>query len=183
MTTHDHPDHAGYAADADATTVSADPGSERLVGNTTGDASPRTATDPSWQQQADRFAASRNQRGGGHSSSAATDSANSTDTQDTWEPHGDNQSSIETGLFAATELEELRRGWDSLQASFVDDPRHCVEQADGLVFNVVERLSSSFAEARSRLAHQWSRGEDTSTEDLRMALKRYRELFDRLLAV
>ena len=45
------------------------------------------------------------------------------------------------------------------------------------------RACSGFAEARSRLEQQWSRGEDASTEDLRVALKRHREFFDRLLAV
>jgi len=52
-----------------------------------------------------------------------------------------------------------------------------------LVSDAVERLSNSFADARSRLEQQWGRGEEASTEDLRVALKRYREFFDRLLAV
>ena len=95
----------------------------------------------------------------------------------------DDQSSTDTSLFAETDLAKLRRGWDSVQAGFVDDPKHCVEQADGLVSDVVEQLSNGFAEARSRLEQQWSRGQDASTEDLRVALKRYREFFDRLLAV
>jgi hypothetical protein len=33
------------------------------------------------------------------------------------------------------------------------------------------------------LEEQWDRGEEASTEDLRIALKRYREFFERLLAV
>jgi hypothetical protein len=70
-----------------------------------------------------------------------------------------------------------------VQAGFVDNPKQCVEQADGLVSNVVSQLSNGFAEARSRLEQQWGRGEEASTEDLRVALKRYRVFFDRLLAV
>src|SRR4051812_34720998 len=61
--------------------------------------------------------------------------------------------------------------------------RDCVQKADGLVSDVVRQLISGFTEARSRLEQQWSRGEEASTEDLRVALKRYREFFDRLLAV
>ena len=80
-------------------------------------------------------------------------------------------------------LTELRRRWDDVQAGFVDDPKDCVQKADGLVSTVVEQLTSGFTEARSRLEQQWSRGEEASTEDLRVALKRYREFFDRLLAV
>jgi hypothetical protein len=81
------------------------------------------------------------------------------------------------------ERDELRTRWDGVQAGFVDDPRDCVQQADGLVSDVVRQLISGFTEARSRLEQQWSRGEEASTEDLRVALKRYREFFDRLLAV
>jgi hypothetical protein len=88
-----------------------------------------------------------------------------------------------TSLFADAELEELRTRWNDVQAGFVDDPQDCVQKADGLVSAVVKQLTSGFTEARSRLEQQWSRGEQASTEDLRVALKRYREFFDRLLAV
>ena len=48
---------------------------------------------------------------------------------------------------------------------------------------VVEELTAGFSDARSRLEAQWARGEDASTEDLRLALKRFREFFQRLLSV
>jgi hypothetical protein len=86
-------------------------------------------------------------------------------------------------LFATNDLSGLRSRWDDVQATFVDDPRDCVERADALVSDVVERLTNGFTEARSRLEAQWARGEEASTEDLRIALKRYREFFQRLLAV
>jgi hypothetical protein len=86
-------------------------------------------------------------------------------------------------LFADHDLSDLRSRWNEVQATFVDDPRDCVQKADGLVSDTVEQLTSSFSHARSRLEEQWSRGEEASTEDLRLALKRYRDFFDRLLAV
>ena len=86
-------------------------------------------------------------------------------------------------LIAADQLAGLRAQWDHVQASFVDDPRECVQKADGLVTDVVEQLTNGFAAARARLEEQWARGQDASTEDLRVALKRYREFFDRLLSV
>ncbi|QSE72472.1 hypothetical protein [Rhodococcus sp. PSBB049] len=86
-------------------------------------------------------------------------------------------------LFAADELSGLRSRWDEVQAGFVDDPRDCVRKADTLVSDVVERLTSGFADARSRLEEQWARGDEASTEDLRLALKRYREFFQRLLSI
>ncbi|WP_443678422.1 hypothetical protein [Mycolicibacterium hodleri] len=92
-------------------------------------------------------------------------------------------SAVGDDLFADDEMVGFRARWDSVQASFVDDPKECVQKADGLVSDVVDQLTSSFSHARSRLEEQWARGEEASTEDLRIALKRYREFFDRLLAV
>jgi hypothetical protein len=86
-------------------------------------------------------------------------------------------------LFADDELAGLRARWDNVQAGFVDDPRECVHKADSLVSDVVEQLTSGFAAARARLEEQWGRGEQASTEDLRVALTQYREFFQRLLAV
>jgi hypothetical protein len=93
------------------------------------------------------------------------------------------ESTTEWSLFADDELTELRERWQNVQAGFVDDPRDCVQKVDGLVSDVVDRLETGFADARSRLEQQWARGEEASTEDLRLALKRYREFFQRLLAV
>lgn len=86
-------------------------------------------------------------------------------------------------LFADNDLSGLRSRWDDVQAAFVDDPKECVQKADALVAKVVEQLTAGFSEARSRLEAQWARGEEASTEDLRLALKRYRDFFERLLSV
>ncbi len=93
------------------------------------------------------------------------------------------ESSTDDDLFADDELAGLRARWDSVQAEFVDDPKACVQKADGLVTDLVEQLTTGFAAARSRLEEQWARGEEASTEDLRVALHHYREFFQRLLAV
>jgi len=70
-----------------------------------------------------------------------------------------------------------------VQTGFVDEPRAAVEQADALVAEVMKRLADSFATERQALEQQWSRGDDVSTEELRLALRRYRSFFDRLLSV
>jgi hypothetical protein len=93
------------------------------------------------------------------------------------------ETSTEQALFAQHDLSELQSRWAEVQAAFVDDPKDSVQQADGLVSDVVEHITTSFSQARSQLEEQWSRGEDASTEDLRVALTRYREFFQRLLAV
>jgi hypothetical protein len=72
--------------------------------------------------------------------------------------------------------------WQEIQAGFVDEPRESVEQADALVADLMQRLASGFAEERKHLESQWDEGDDVSTEDLRVALTRYRSFFDRLLS-
>ncbi|WP_249383677.1 hypothetical protein [Mycobacterium sp. DBP42] len=88
-----------------------------------------------------------------------------------------------TLLFADEHRSGLHSRWNDVQAAFVDDPKESVQKADNLVAEVVEELTASFADTRSRLEAQWSRGEDASTEDLRVALTRYRDFFQRLLSV
>lgn len=86
-------------------------------------------------------------------------------------------------LFPAQDADELRGRWDAIQAGFVDEPRKAVEQADSLVASAMKRLAETFADERSGLEKQWDRGDDVSTEDLRVALRRYRSFFGRLLSM
>jgi hypothetical protein len=88
----------------------------------------------------------------------------------------------ESPLFAENELRDFRARWDQVQTSFVDEPRHAVEQADTLVATVVKRIAEQFAEERSKLEKQWDRGDNVSTEELRQGFQRYRAFFDRLLS-
>jgi hypothetical protein len=84
-------------------------------------------------------------------------------------------------LFSESELGDFRAQWSNLQTGFVDEPRRTVEVADKLVASVMQRLAEGFANERSGLEKQWDRGDNVSTEDLRIALQRYRSFFDRLL--
>ena len=86
-------------------------------------------------------------------------------------------------LFPGQEAQELRDRWQSIQGGFVDEPRKAVEAADNLVAAAMKRLAEVFASERNRLESQWDRGDDVSTEDLRIALQRYRSFFDRLLSM
>jgi len=86
-------------------------------------------------------------------------------------------------LFPADELTGFRTRWDAIQTGFVDQPRAAVEQADALVSQVVTRLTELFTRERSALEEQWTKGDDVSTEDLRLALTRYRSFFHRLLSM
>ena len=86
-------------------------------------------------------------------------------------------------LFSGSDSEAFRSRWIEIQAGFVDDPRSSVERADGLVAEVIKNLADAFATERGGLEQRWQQGGDPSTEDLRVALRRYRTFFDRLLSV
>ena len=86
-------------------------------------------------------------------------------------------------IFAGTEASGYRTQWDAIQTGFVDEPRRAVEEADALVALVIKRLSEVFAEERGTLEQQWGRGNEISTENLRVALRKYRSFFERLLSL
>jgi len=90
---------------------------------------------------------------------------------------------VNAPLFHDDEGRGFRTRWEAIQTGFVDEPRKAVEQADALVSETIKRLSDVFAEERTGLEKHWGRGENVSTEDLRIALKRYRSFFERLLHV
>jgi hypothetical protein len=86
-------------------------------------------------------------------------------------------------LFAVGAAESYRSRWTDIQTSFVDEPGGSVEQADLLVAEVMKQLAETFAEKRAKLELKLVKGEELSTEDLRVALRRYRSFFDRLLSI
>lgn len=101
-------------------------------------------------------------------------------------PHADRPGSVEDrpmSLFHDEEGRGFHTRWDAIQTGFVDQPRAAVEQADALVDEMLKRLTDGFGAERAKLESQWTRGQDVSTEDLRIALKRYRSFFERLLSI
>ncbi len=75
---------------------------------------------------------------------------------------------------------DYKTRWEAIQVGFVDDPRSAVTDADALVGDVLQNLAATFDAQHKELEGQWSDGEP-STEDLRSALRRYRDFFERLL--
>ena len=86
-------------------------------------------------------------------------------------------------ILGEDDASELRERWERLQARFVDEPQDAVREADQLVSDVFDNVTRTFASERESLEEQWNQGEEASTEDLRVALQRYRSFFERLLAV
>jgi hypothetical protein len=85
-------------------------------------------------------------------------------------------------VLSTDQADRLTVRWQQVQAGFVDEPRESVEQADALVADFMQRLAASFSDERKHLESQWDQGDDVSTEELRVALTRYRSFFERLLS-
>ena len=85
-------------------------------------------------------------------------------------------------LLPSDESESFTSRWHEIQTGFVDEPRGSVAQADALIAELMQQLATGFSQERQQLEAQWDRGDDVSTEDLRVALTRYRSFFDRLLS-
>jgi len=98
----------------------------------------------------------------------------------TAEAHAERQ---REGLFEGDRSAELQRRWTDVQSRFVDDPHEAVKSADALVDEVIRDLSALFTDERSKLDAHLGKKEDVSTEDLRVALRRYRAFFERLLSI
>ena len=86
-------------------------------------------------------------------------------------------------LFAADVAETYRSRWNTIQSDFVDDPRRAVRSGDELVAQVMSSLANSFADERHRVEAQLDQSGEGSTENLRVALRRYRSFFERLLSL
>jgi hypothetical protein len=85
-------------------------------------------------------------------------------------------------LLEPSDREAMTSRWRDIQADFVDHPQQAMKDADTLVAGLMQQLAQTFAQERAQLEAQWSRGDEVSTEDLRVSLQRYRAFFERLLS-
>ncbi|GAA5070675.1 hypothetical protein HNP84_001602 [Thermocatellispora tengchongensis] len=79
------------------------------------------------------------------------------------------------------DAEEILRRWHEVQVAFVDDPRAAVERADGLLDEMVSELTANLNERAQRLQDRWKGGDRADTEQLRLTLREYRSVLERLL--
>ncbi|MDN3020534.1 hypothetical protein [Streptomyces sp. S.PB5] len=90
-------------------------------------------------------------------------------------------------LLPHDECDKLSLRLQHAVAGFVDGPRNAVEEADHVMEEVAARVTDALTQRRRTLRHSWQQdGEDKhanagDTEQLRLALRDYRELADRLL--
>jgi hypothetical protein len=86
-------------------------------------------------------------------------------------------------LFPDIECHDFRARWERIQVDFVDEPRRAVQEADSLVADTMKRMIDNFSGERKKLEAVWVRGDDVSTEDVRVSLQRYRSFLNRLLTL
>ena len=171
-------DRTAASGNRSASTDLPTPGSDAPVA--TSDAPVATSDGPTATDAATRPAADESGSASGNAATprfgdagppAGTEAAGSASTSDGAQP-----------LLAAEQSTTFRRGWEEIQAQFVDHPRGAVQEADRLVAALMKQLAEDFAREREQLEAQWDSGNDISTEDLRVALQRYRSFFQRLLS-
>ncbi|MFP8908101.1 hypothetical protein [Streptomyces atacamensis] len=86
------------------------------------------------------------------------------------------------GLLTPEERERFGRRLHDAVTGFVDGPRRSVEEADAVFEEISRRITDLLTERHRELREPW-RGEDSAerTEDLRRALREYRDAADRLM--
>ncbi len=85
-------------------------------------------------------------------------------------------------LIPADRAGNYQTRWTELKGEFVDEPRRAVRGANELVGEVLDELERLFKTQREDIERDLD-NDEASTEDLRLALGRYRSFFDRLLTI
>ncbi|MFE0459912.1 hypothetical protein ACFW1A_11740 [Kitasatospora sp. NPDC058965] len=100
-------------------------------------------------------------------------------------PVGDPRATVDPRCLDPERVQRLQAEWHTLQAGFVDDPARAVEHADALVQKSLRLIGESVTARRTELggARPEQQSLAAGTEELRVALRQYRALLERLLQV
>jgi len=83
-------------------------------------------------------------------------------------------------LLGSLDAGDIRNRFLDIQAGFIDEPRQAVEEAGRFVDDLLRQVADALLGQRGQLA---GATEEASTEDLRLALRAYRQFVDRLLGL
>ena len=83
-------------------------------------------------------------------------------------------------LAGALDTADIRNRFVDIQANFIDEPRQAVEEAGRFVDELIRQVADALHQQRAQLT---GASDDASTEDLRLALRAYRQFVDRLLGL
>jgi hypothetical protein len=94
---------------------------------------------------------------------------------------GGSQFAGDAGL--AGDADEMYRKWATIQSGFVDDPRESVADAAAFLSEVMTTVVANAGQREQELRDEWDRDTGLDTEALRIVLRRYRGLIDRLASL
>ena len=83
-------------------------------------------------------------------------------------------------LLGSLNAGEIRGRFLDIQAGFIDEPRQAVEEAGRFVDDLLRQVAETLQQERGQLT---GATDEASTEDLRLALRAYRQFVDRLLGL
>jgi hypothetical protein len=83
-------------------------------------------------------------------------------------------------LLGPLDAGDIRNRFLDIQSGFIDEPRQAVEEAGRFVDDLLRQVADVLQQQRGQLA---GATEEASTEDLRLALRAYRQFVDRLLGL
>ncbi|MFI6054924.1 hypothetical protein ACIBCO_33160 [Streptomyces violascens] len=87
-------------------------------------------------------------------------------------------------VLPSEERDKLQLRIQHAVAGFVDEPRSAVEEAASAVDALAERIMETLGRRRGTLRASWQDASGgAATEDLRLALREYRRLAERLLSL
>jgi hypothetical protein len=79
-------------------------------------------------------------------------------------------------LFGESDAQTFRERWREVQLRFVDSPREATNDAAGLLDEAVEKLSTNLRTQKDSLMQ-----DSDDTEQLRVQLRGYRDMINRIL--
>jgi hypothetical protein len=114
----------------------------------------------------------------------ATDAASATDTAPGTTANGDRLPGTVpapelTSIFHPEDATSFHDRWRDVQLKFVDSPKEATTEAAGLLDEAVEKLANSLRDQKAKL-HQV---DSDDTEQLRVELRGYRDILNRVLGL
>lgn len=108
------------------------------------------------------------------------DNGTSLESAGTSRPAGSTVAAEPATLLDADSAQGFRDRWRDVQLRFVDDPHAAAGEAQALVEEAIQALSSALAAQKTTLGG-WQDAGSADTEQLRMAVRNYRDFLDRVL--
>ncbi|MFG3707883.1 hypothetical protein ACGF7U_24555 [Micromonospora sp. NPDC047670] len=115
-----------------------------------------------------------------HGSAGRTGAAGSLKAAGTSRPAGSTVAAEPASLFDRATAQGFRDRWRDVQLRFVDDPRAAAGEAQSLVDEAIQALASALSAQKNKLGG-WQDAGSADTEQLRMAVRHYRDFLDRVL--